>query len=166
MLAQGQVDAIFGFSFSSVLNLKSQGVKADDISLILMAENGLELYGNAIIVNPDFAAKNPAAVKGFLKALMKGVKDTIKDPAAAVDSVLKRNKVVSKAVELERLQMSIDKNYVTPNVKKNGFGGVDDAKLTKSIELLKVSLGLKNPPKPSAVFDASFLPPAAERKVN
>ena len=35
-----------GFSFSSVLNLKAQGVAADDISLILMAENGLGLvYG-------------------------------------------------------------------------------------------------------------------------
>ena len=65
MLAQGKVHGIFGFSFSSVLNLKSQGVKAEDISLILMAENGLDLYGNSIMVNPEFAAKNPKAVQGL-----------------------------------------------------------------------------------------------------
>ena len=166
MLAQGKVHAIFGFSFSSVLNLKSQGVKDEDISLILMAENGLDLYGNSIMVNPDFAAKNPKAVQGFLKAVMKGMQDTIKDPATAVDSVIKRNQVVTKPVELERLQMALAQNFVTPNVKKNGFGGVEAGKLDKSIELLKVSLNLKNPPKGDAVFDSSFLPPAAERKVN
>ncbi len=166
MLAQGKVAAIFGFSFSSVLNLKSQGVKDEDISLILMAENGLDLYGNSIMVNPDFAAKNPKAVQGFLKAVMKGMQDTIKDPATAVDAVIKRNQVVTKPVELERLKMALAQNFVTPNVKKNGFGGVEAGKLDKSIELLKVSLGLKNPPKGAAVFDSSFLPPAAERKVN
>ena len=97
---------------------------------------------------------------------MKGMQDTIKDPASAVDSVIKRNQVVTKPVELERLQMALAQNFVTPNVKKNGFGGVEAGKLDKSIELLKVSLQLKNPPKGSAVFDSSFLPPAAERKVN
>ena len=166
MLAQGKVDAIFGFSFSSVLNLKSQGVPADDIALILMAEHGLELYGNSVMVGTEFAAKNPDAVKGFLKALMKGVQDTIKDPGTAVESVLKRNQVVTKPVELERLQMAIAQNFVTPAVKANGFGGVDAAKLAKSLDLLKVSLDLKNQPKPDAVFDGSFLPPAADRKIN
>ena len=166
MLAQGKVAAIFGFSFSSVLNLKSQGIKDDDIALILMAEHGLDLYGNSIMVNPDFAAKNPDAVKKFLRALMKGMQDTIKSPETAVDSVLKRNNVVTKPVELERLKMALAQNFVTPAVKKNGFGGVEAAKLDKSIDLLKVSLGLKNPPKGSAVFDASFLPSAAERKVD
>lgn len=166
MLAQGKVAAIFGFSFSSVLNLKSQGIKDDEISLILMAEHGLDLYGNSIMVNSEFAAKNPDAVKKFLRALMKGMHDTIKDPASAVDSVLKRNSVVTKEIELERLRMALAQNFVTPAVKKNGFGGVEEGKLSKSIDLLKVSLGLKSPPNASAVFDSSFLPSAAERKVN
>ena len=166
MLAQGKVQGIFGFSFSSVLNLKSQGVAADDISLILMAENGLDIYGNAILVSNDFAAKNPAAVKGFLKAMVAAMRDTVKDPATAVDSVLKRNSVVTKPVELERLQMAIAQNFVTPNVKKNGFGGVEQDKLARNIAMQKEARNLKNPPAPAAVFDASFLPPAADRKVD
>ena len=166
MLAQGKVQAIFGFSFSSVLNLKSQGVPADDISLILMAENGLDIYGNAIFASSEFAAKNPNAVKGFLKAMINGMRDTIKDPAAGVDAVLKRNSVVTKAVELERLQMALAQNFVTPAVKKNGFGGVEEGKLARNIEMQKEARNLKNPPAASAVFDGSFLPPAAERKVD
>ncbi len=166
MLVQGKVQAIFGYSFSSVLNLKAQGVKADDIALILMAEHGLDLYGNAIMVNTDFAAKNPDAVKGFLRAFIRGMRDTVKDPGAGIDAVLRRNNIVKKAVELERLKMALDQNFVTPSVKQKGFGAIDPAKMAKSIELLKVSIGLKSPPAPTRVFDASFLEPAAKRMVH
>ena len=166
MLAQGKVQGIFGFSFSSVLNLKSQGVAADDISLILMAENGLDIYGNAILVSSDFAAKNPNAVKGFLKAMISAMRDTAKDPSTAVESVLKRNSVVTKPVELERLQMALAQNFITPAVKKNGFGGVEDAKLANNIAVQKEARNLKNPPAPGVVFDSSFLPPATDRKVD
>ena len=80
MLAAGQVDAITGFSFSSFINLKDRGVPVDDIVVLLMADYGVNLYGNAIIVNPTFAAEKPEAVKGFLRALAKGLQDTVKDP--------------------------------------------------------------------------------------
>ena len=83
----GQVDAITGFSFSSYINLKDRGVPANDITVLLMADYGVNLYGNTIIVNPKFAAEKPEAVKGFLRAFVKGLKETVKNPATAVDSV-------------------------------------------------------------------------------
>src|SRR5580658_3177493 len=107
MLAAGQVDAITGFSFSSYINLKDRGVQVDDIVVMLMADYGVNLYGNSIIVSPKFAAEHPDAVKGFLRAFLKGLKDTVKDPATAVDSVVKRNDVAKKDVELERLHMAL-----------------------------------------------------------
>ena len=73
MLQSGQVDAITGFSFSSFINLKIEGVPVDDIVVMLMADYGVNLYGNAIIVNPKFAAEKPEAVKGFLRAFVKGL---------------------------------------------------------------------------------------------
>ena len=85
MLAAGQVDAITGFSFSSFINLKDKGVPVDDITVLLMADYGVNLYGNAIIVNPKFAADHPDAVKGFLQAYLKGLKETVKSPATAVE---------------------------------------------------------------------------------
>jgi len=163
MLAQGQVDGIFGFSFSSVLNLKAQGVAADDISTILMAENGLDLYGNSILVNTDFAAANPDAVKGFLKALAKGFADAVADPAAGADAVMKRNEVLNKDIEVERLEMANAQNIRTPYVVENGFGGIDEGKLSKSIDYLKISMGLTGKVGSADVFDASFLPPKEGR---
>src|SRR3984893_15663975 len=86
MLVSGQVDAITGFSFSSYINVKYSGVPQDDIVVLLMASYGVSLYGNTIMVNPSFVAEKPEAVRGFLRAFLKGLKDTAKDPVAAIDS--------------------------------------------------------------------------------
>ena len=163
MLAQGKVDAVFGFAFSVILNLKAQGIKDDDIATILMAEHGLNLYGNAVLINTDFAAKNPAAVKGFLKALAKGFADAVAKPEEGVAAVFKRNETLNKDIELERLKMANAMNIKTPYVVANGFGGIDPARLAASIDTLKVSMGLKGNVKAEQVFDASFLPAKAER---
>ena len=165
MLAAGQVDAITGFSFSSFINLKDKGVPVDDIVVLLMADYGVNLYGNAIIVNPKFAAEHPDAVKGFLRAFVKGLKDTVKSPDTAVDSVMKRNDVAKKPVELERLNLSLRDNYVTAEVKANGYGGIDNARFAKAIEQIGLTYKWKNAaPKTEDIFDSSFLPSAADRK--
>jgi NitT/TauT family transport system substrate-binding protein len=166
MLAAAQVDAVTGFSFSSYINLKDRGVDVNDIVVLLMADYGVNLYGNAIIVNPKFAAEKPEAVKGFLRAFLKGLRDTVKDPASAVDSVIKRNDVAKKATELERLRMALKDNIVTPEVKANGYGGVDLARLDKAIDQIALTYDFKARPKGSDIFNPSFLPPAADRKAN
>src|SRR5262245_53244100 len=166
MLQNGQVDAITGFSFSSFINLKSMGVPVEDIVVMLMADYGVNLYGNTIIVNPKFAADHPDAVKGFLRAFVKGLKDTVKDPSTAVDSVIRRNDVAKKDVELERLRMALRDNILTPEVKANGFGGVDMARLDKAIDQIALTYEFKAKPKGVDIFDASFLPPEADRKAN
>lgn len=167
MLQNGQVDAITGFSFSSFINLKSMGVPTDDITVMLMADYGVNLYGNTIIVNPKFAAEKPEAVKGFLRAFTKGLRDTIANPATAVDSVIKRNDVAKKDVELERLRMALKDNMVTDEVKKLGFGAIDPTRMDKAIEQIGLTYEFKNPkPKAAEAFDSSFLPPAADRKAN
>lgn len=167
MLAAGQVDAITGFSFSSFINLKDKGVAVDDITVLLMADYGVNLYGNAVIVNPKFAAEHPDAVKGFLRAFTKGLKETVKSPDTAVDSVLRRNDVAKKATELERLNMALRDNVVTAEVKANGYGGIDTARFAKAIEQIGLTYKWKaTPPKPDDIFDASFLPSIAERKFN
>ena len=164
MLAQGQVDAIFGYAFSSVLNLKAQGVADDDIVAIMMADNGLDLYGNAVMVNTGWAEENPEAVESFLRALVKGVLATIADPADAVKSVMSRNEIASEPVELERLQMAIDDNIATPAALEAGLGGVDMDRLASSIKQLQLSFDMPNPPEAARVFDPGYLPPADARK--
>lgn len=166
MLAQGEVDAVFGFSMSSYINLKSRGVPADDIVVLLMSDYGVDLYGNTIIVSEKFAKEKPEAVKGLLRAVMKGVQDTVKDPGSAVDSVIKRNDVAKKDVELERLKMVLEQNMITPWVKENGFGGIDKARFAKVLEQIGLTFTYKAKPQVDDVFSQEFLPAADQRKVN
>jgi NitT/TauT family transport system substrate-binding protein len=166
MLAAGEVDAITGFSFSSYVNLKDRGVPVDDLVVLPMADYGVNLYGNAIIVSQKFAAAHPEAVRKFLRAFTRSLKDTVRDPPAAVESVLKRNELAKKNVELERLRMALNDNILTPEVEANGYGQVDMARLDRAIGQIGQSYDFKGKPKASDVFDPSFLPPAADRNTD
>src|SRR5580693_1584881 len=81
MLAAGQIDAALGSSFRLYVDLKDRGVPVDDIVLMPMANYGMKLYGNAIVVNSKFAGEKPDLVKDFLRAFNRGLKQTIRNPA-------------------------------------------------------------------------------------
>lgn len=158
MLAEGKVDAITGFSFSSYLNLVRLGVAEDDIKVILMADHGLSLYGNAIIVNTDYAAANGDKVTGFIRAVAKGWKDVIADPKAGVEMLAKRNPAADVALETRRLQLAIDGNVLTDYTSANGMGAIDGERMKKAMSQLAENYSFKNQPSIDDVFDASFLP--------
>jgi NitT/TauT family transport system substrate-binding protein len=166
MLAQGEVDAVFGSAMISYINLKSRGVPANDIVTMLMSDYGLDLYGNAILVSQKFSADKPEAVRGFLRAVIKGLMDTLADPAAAIDSVVARNDAARKDVELERLRMALDNYIITPWVKENGVGGIDRGRFERALEQIGLAFPSREKRKIEDIFDDSFLPPADERKVN
>ena len=166
MLAAGQLDAVLGYSFRVYVDLEDRGVPVDDVVLLPMANYGLRLYGGAIIANTRFAADRPAAVAAFLRAFVKGLKDAIRNPAAAADSVVKRGDLGSKAVELERLRMAIRDNIVTPEARADGLGGIDATRLTEAVDQIALTYAFKAKPKASDIFDPQFLPAAADRKLN
>lgn len=165
MLASGQIDAIAAFAFRAFVDLKDRGVPANDLLVWRMADAGVLGYGNAIIVNDKFATDNPEAVAGFLSAVLRGLKDTVADQTAAVASVIQRNELAKREVELERLRMALRENILTPEVRANGFGAVDQARLQAAIDQQALAFRFKTKPMPAQAFDASFLPPLAERKI-
>lgn len=166
MLAAGEVDAITGFSFSSFINLKANGVPVDDIAVLLMADHGVDLYGNTIIVSPAFAEENPDAVKGFLRALNRAIKDTVADPEAAVEYVMEANAILDKETELERLKMALDQNVVTDEVKANGLGAIDADRLSNAIDQIGLTFTFASKPTAGDAFDPSFLPDEADRAID
>ncbi len=158
MLAEGNVAAITGFSFSSYLNLVRLGIPEDDISTILMADHGVDLYGNAIIVNTDYAAENPEVISSFLGAVAMGWTDAIADPATAVESLMSRNPAADAELEQRRLQLAIDANVVTDWTTANGMGGIDEARLANAIEQIKLTYEFENAPDAALYFTDAYLP--------
>ena len=81
--------------------------------------------------------------------------------------MLRRNDLARKDVEIERLKIAIRDNIVTPEVKANGYGGIDSARFERAIDQIALIYKFRaGKPKPDDIFDASFLPPATDRKAN
>ncbi|WP_273522267.1 ABC transporter substrate-binding protein [Rhodosalinus sediminis] len=158
MLAEGEVDAVTGFSFSSYLNLVRLGVPEDDISTILMADHGVALYGNAVIVNTDFAEANPEAVSGFLSAVAQGWTDAIADPEAAIESLVERNPAADAALEERRLELAIEANVVTDWTTANGMGPIDPDRMAEALEQIQLTYEFETPPEAGLYFTDAYLP--------
>jgi NitT/TauT family transport system substrate-binding protein len=159
MLASGEVDAIIGNSFSAFVDLKDRGVLAEDIVTLLMADYGLTLYGAAILASAKFQSERPEAIRAFLRAYALGLRDTMQNPAVAVDSVLSRmQQAPRKEIELERLRIVLAQNIKKFDPKAPVVGDADQVRLGSSIVQLAITYSFKNKLKSEDIFDPQYLP--------
>ena len=165
MLVRGDVDAITGFYFTSLLNLEARGVKAEDLAVQLFPQFGVKLYGNAIIASEEFLKKNPEAVKAFLRAFPKGARQVIADPTAATAVVKERDGIINAELEERRLRLAIDSAIATPDAKTEGFGAVSGPRLALMASQVADAYATKSRVNPDAIWNASFLPSAADRDI-
>lgn len=165
LLAKGDVDAITGFSFTSILSLEARGVKESDLNVMLYNNNGVELYGNAIIASNKLITEKPKAVEGFVRAFNKALKETIANPDEAATYVKKQDALVDLALETRRLKMALNEVVVTPEAKTNGLGGITDDRMQRSIAETAEAYNLKSVPSAKELFNPAFLPAKADRAV-
>ena len=164
MLQRGDVDAITGFTFTSYIGLTARGVKEEDIVMMKYNDYGAELYGNAVIVNPKFAAENPEAVRGFLRAVNRAIKEVVANPEAFIGLVKQRDPLVTEATELKRLKMMLE--FVdTPVARREGIGGINKLRFDSTIDRVVAAFGIKSTVSPDGIFNSSYLPAARERRL-
>jgi NitT/TauT family transport system substrate-binding protein len=165
MLIKGQVDAVMAFWFTTFINLTERGVKAQDIVTFKINDWGVRHYGNAVVANPEFMANNPRAVAGFVKATIRGIQDSLKNPNAAMDALMKFHPNTKRDTEFLRLRLALENNFVTPEIRSTGLlGDVDMKRFAASIDQIDEVLKLKTKPTPATIFTAEFLPPPDQRK--
>ncbi|CDS53884.1 Hydroxymethylpyrimidine ABC transporter, substrate-binding component [Polaromonas sp. CG9_12] len=165
MLIRGDIDAITGFTFTSLLNLEARGVKAADVVVLPYPDYGVKLYGNVIIASPKMIKENPAVVKAFLVAFAKGAQDVIANPAAAIADVKARDGIVNPELETRRLKMAIDSAINSPNARAEGFGQVNGPRLSLMASQVSDAFNTKTRVNPEAVWNGAFLPTKAELNV-
>jgi NitT/TauT family transport system substrate-binding protein len=165
-LLQGNVDAISGFSYSMLPSLVKGGKAQEDLNIFYYTDNGLDFYGNVVLVKESFLEENPDVVRGFLRAYLRGLQDTLRDPVAGLDSVLAAgDNLMERDAEKLRLQIALDNLLVNDEVERLGLGTVDPERLTKSIEQTVKGFDLAETPTLEEVFDDSYLPPLEERQL-
>jgi NitT/TauT family transport system substrate-binding protein len=83
----GQADLIIGYVMDQ--NIKMIDATHKQTTLLRFSDAGINLINSGIIVNKDLLKNNPDLVKRFMRATTKAVEETEKDPAAAVEAILK-----------------------------------------------------------------------------
>ena len=165
MLARGDVDAITGFTFTSLLNLNARGVRDADVVVLPYPEFGVKLYGNAIIASEEFMKKNPEAVKAFLRAFTKAAKDVIADPDGSIAFVKQRDAIIDEALEKRRLRLAINTAIATPDARAETFGDVNLARLALMASQVADAFATKTRIDPDKIWNGSFLPSKEQRDI-
>ncbi len=166
MLVQDQVNGSMIFTATSYMNLVGMKLDPDkDFRWMNFGDYGVDIYSNGVMVSPKLLKDNPAAVKGLVKAINKALMDTIANPDAAIDALMKREPLLNRDVEKRRLQYAFKNLMLSKEAAEIGFGDIKDDRMTKAIGYVGEAYGLSALPKADQVFNRSFLPPVAERTV-
>jgi NitT/TauT family transport system substrate-binding protein len=163
MLITKKVDAVTGFDSTVLFNLKANGVPIDEATVIYYADNGLDVYGNAILANPAFLQARPDAVKAFVLAAARGWRDAIADPQAAMVSLGRHNNLAKLDIEAERLAWVGSHQIVTPVTRKEGIGAYDRQHLATNVAQVAKAFELARTPTVADIYDDRFLPPREAR---
>src|ERR1700722_8907189 len=88
MLLSGQIPALEFFVMSQPgLEAGARGSNTE-LRTLLLADHGLELYGNGVAATEDYISKNPDVLKRFIRASLKGWKFALAYPdKAAADQI-------------------------------------------------------------------------------
>src|SRR5262249_48237962 len=138
------------------------GFKMDDLFVIKYSDFGADMYGLALVTTKKFADENPETVRGVVKALNRGTKDTIASPQKALELLKANNALVKLNIGKGRPDTARGRTN-KQNVQKNGLSSVPPDKLKRTIEAVVSAYQLPTSPDPAAVYADRFLPPVAER---
>ncbi len=157
-LLTGKVPAIEFFVMAKPgLEKGAKDAKAE-LRTLLLADHGLELYSNGIAATEDYIAKHPEVVKKFVRAALKGWKFAMDNPAkAAADELKYKASLKPDVIEAE---LEVVRNLaVTPDVKANGYGWFDPAKMQANLDFVVKYIGVSgNAPKATDLYLTGFLP--------
>jgi NitT/TauT family transport system substrate-binding protein len=166
-LVKGDVKAISGFFFTGYLNLtENLKVPESEVVAFKYSDYGIDLYGNAVVVRVDWLKKNELTVRKFLAALTQGFRVSLKDPETAIAHIKAAEPLANEATELKRLQLAISANMVNDEVRRNGLGAIDTARMRRAIDQVVQAFELATKPTVEQVFTGAYLPPAAARRLD
>src|ERR1700730_11736273 len=90
MLMQGQVDGVVGYVNPIRFSAKLMGVDDSQLRYIYYDDYSIGLDSSAITVSKKQGKENPKAVAGLVRAINRGLIDSLKDIDASVAAVAKR----------------------------------------------------------------------------
>ena len=163
LLVQGRTDATTAF-ITDVAGVERLGLHENDVSVMRYSDFGVRLYGNCVLTTPEFAGKNPDAVRKVIKAAVEAWKAAIANPDLPIAAIKKREPLVDEKVERARLDLIIKNAVLTEDVKRAGLGAINPAHLKQTIDMVTSTFNLPVL-EPGLVYRPDYLPPQSELRV-
>jgi NitT/TauT family transport system substrate-binding protein len=129
----------------------------EEMSYLLYADNGLDMYNNGVVVTDEMLRNDPAQVREFLQALAEAIAWCVEDPDAANAITLKYNPALDRDVARRELQVAID-FLMVDEVKRNGIGTMSDDKMRQTYQLVTENYELKQPVPYADFWTTEFAP--------
>jgi len=115
------------------------------------------------VVRKAFAEQNPDVVRGFIQATIRGLRTMLAEPAAAMDSLKRREPLIDTAVEIARNELLNEVALLTPHVRAHGVSSVVKDRFETSARQVAEAFGIPVQPSMDFTYTDRFLP--EDRKI-
>ncbi len=132
-LTQGQVDAVVGYTNNEPVQLRALGQTITTINVF----DKVNLVSNGLVTDEKTANNDPELVRAVVRAVMRGIQDTIADPDAAV--TLSLPTIPGAADKRTQLRAVLDATLPilqSDQTTAHGLGYADPAAWTTTRDLL------------------------------
>ena len=160
MLAAGQVDALFGYSYGQALTLDRRGFPTN---VMAVRDFGVKFYGTVLYTNEALLKSNPDLVKRFVRATLKSYLWTREHMEDAVREIVKVSPDRDLRLETAKLAIIYNDIYKSPDYAER-FGLMNDAKWQSSIDILAESGDLPKKPSPKDMYTNAVVESLDEAK--
>jgi NitT/TauT family transport system substrate-binding protein len=151
ILASKRADAIGQFLVGEPLI--AAATAPEKVRALAYKDVGLSYYGNGIIAAEQTIASNPALVKGFVRATIKGMKEAFANPKEAAVIMNKYQKQLSVEV-IEGETRLVEQLAV---IKGQPMGKIDPARIDETVKVMSTFFTLNKPVNPADIFADGFV---------
>jgi putative hydroxymethylpyrimidine transport system substrate-binding protein len=152
-LLAGKVDAVIGTYW--VWEKVQIELEGKQVNVIRLTDHGVpDFYESVLIASDDLIRKNPNIIRRFLRAADRGWKFVIRDPEAALNILLRKNKDLRPELARQAIQLLIP--LVRNGVPKIGWQ--TEAKWRELRDYMLDSKLVRKSVPVKSLFTTSFLP--------
>jgi NitT/TauT family transport system substrate-binding protein len=127
-----------------------------DMGFVAWRDVGLNPYGNSVIVNAEFLAKNKPAIDKFVKVTQRAFAACVKDPKPCVQALIDANGALSYDNEMVNWQL-VEVLMSDKYSREVALGIHDDARMKADYELVRDYVGIDKPFDVKTTYTNEFL---------
>ena len=158
-LATGQFPAIAGYAQGQVPSVEIRGKKPTRI--FWYADCGVIAVSNGIIVHNELIKEDPALIRSFVAASVKGFLYGRRHPDEMIEILRKFSQAIDPAIAMREAELSWA-TWVTPNTLSKPLGWSSDKDWEETVGVLKQYGGVTDPVEASQLYTNEFVPTGDE----